>query len=229
MVVNGPISEELGINSGVSVFGPGHRANATIGRALRLVISNVTGAVPDVLDKATLGHAGKYTWCIAEAEDVSPWRPLHVERGIPLDEGAVTVFAGLSPTQVNFHASTDPEAILTRFSDAMFAMGHSQEEVVVVLCPEHVGHLKAARWTKKQVREFLFEASHRKASEWVRLGAMRDGDVDGDENIPVALSPEGITVVVAGGPAGAFSAVVPLWGGGSNSRSVTKKIKRSSQ
>ena len=229
MVVNGPISGELGINSGVSVFGPGHRANATIGRALRLVISNVTGAVSGVLDKATLGHAGKYTWCIAEAEDVSPWRPLHVERGVSLDEGAVTVFAGLSPTQVDFHASTDPEAILTRFSDAMFATGHGKGEIVIVLCPEHVGHLKAARWTKKQIREFLFEATHRKASEWVRMGAMQEGEVDGDDSIPVALSPENITIVVAGGAAGAFSAVVPLWGGGSNSRSVTKKIKGSSR
>ena len=77
-----------------------------------------------------------------------------------------------------------------------------------------------------RVREFLFEATHRKASEWIRLGAMPEGEIDGDESIPVALSPEGITIVVAGGPAGAFSAVVPLWGGGSASRSVTKKIKR---
>ena len=80
-VVNGPIANDLAMNSAVSVFGPGHRANATIGRAIRLVIINVTGAVPGVLDKATLGHPGKYTWCIAEAEEVSPWEPLHVERG----------------------------------------------------------------------------------------------------------------------------------------------------
>ena len=81
VVVNGPIAREIGMNSGVSVFGPGNRANATIGRAIRLIQINATGAVPGELDKAALGHAGKYTWCIAEAEDASPWEPLHVERG----------------------------------------------------------------------------------------------------------------------------------------------------
>ena len=83
-VVNGPVAGRLGMNSGVNVFGPGCRPNATIGRAIRLVLTNVSGASPGELDKATLGHPGKYSFCIAEAEDVSPWSPLHVERGDPL-------------------------------------------------------------------------------------------------------------------------------------------------
>ena len=103
-VVSGPIARELSLNSGVNVFGPGNRANATIGRAVRLVMMNVTGAEPGELDKATLGHAGKYTWCIAEAEEASPWEPLHVERGFDHDQSAVSVFAGLSP----FQTSLDP-------------------------------------------------------------------------------------------------------------------------
>ena len=135
VAVNGPAASETGLNSGVSLFGPGHRANAAIGRAVRLVISNVTGAAPGVLDKATLGHAGKYTWCIAEAEETSPWEPLHVERGLPADQGAVTVFAGLSPIQVSNGESDWPEEILDSFTDAMFAAGPEQAEIVVVLSP----------------------------------------------------------------------------------------------
>ena len=80
-IVNGPIAKEIGLNSSVSIFGPGHTANATIGRALRLVIINATGSVSGEIDKATQGHPGKYTWCIAEAEDVSPWGPLQADRG----------------------------------------------------------------------------------------------------------------------------------------------------
>ena len=212
VVVGGPMAERLGLNSGVSVFGPGHRANATIGRAIRLVITNVTGAASGVLDKATLGHAGKYTWCVAEAEDVSPWAPLRVERGLAAEESAVTVFAGLSPIQVAYHESTRPESILSSFTDAMFAAGQSQAEIVVVLCPEHVGHLRAAGWTRRQVQEFLFEASRRSAPG------------EREATRAVAQSPDGITLLVAGGAAGAFSAIIPLWGGGSNSQSVTRKI-----
>ena len=110
-VVSGPIAKELAVNSGVSVFGPGHRANATIGRAVRLIISNVTGAVPGVLDKSTLGHAGKYTWCIAEAEDESLWEPLHVERGFSASQSAVTVFAGLSPIQASIAGTRGGESV----------------------------------------------------------------------------------------------------------------------
>ena len=108
IVVNGPIAQEIGLNSGVSVFGPGNRANATIGRAVRLVIMNVTGARPGELDKATIGHPGKYTWCMAEAEDKSPWEPLHVERGFLQDSSAVSVFPGLSPIPVT-SGDGDPE------------------------------------------------------------------------------------------------------------------------
>lgn len=226
IVVSGPIARELGFNSGVSVFGPGHRANATVGRAVRLVISNVTGSVPGVLDKATLGHPGKYSWCIAEAEDVSPWEPLHVERGMPADQSAVTIFAGLSATQVSMHQGNTPQSILTRFKDAMFAAGPRQGEIVMVLCPEHIGYIKSAGWSKKQVKEFLYEVAQRSASDWANAGAMLPGgQADGDKLVPVAQSPDSITVLVAGGPAGAFSSVIPLWGGGSNSRSVIKPIR----
>ena len=223
-VVNGPIAKSIGMNSGVSVFGPGHRANAAIGRAIRLVIINVTGSVSGVLDKATLGHAGKYTWCMAEAEDVSPWAPLHVERGLEDGDSAVSVFAGLSPTQVSNSLGNDPASILNSFGDALFAAGPGQGELVVVLSPEHVGYLRQHGWSKQQVKEFLFERSQRTVSEWTAAGGT-EGGAQGDDLVGVGRGPESFTLVVAGGPAGAFSSIIPLWGGGSNSQSVTRRIE----
>ena len=223
-VVNGPIAKSIGMNSGVSVFGPGHRANAAIGRAIRLVIINVTGSVSGVLDKATLGHAGKYTWCIAEAEDVSPWAPLHAERGLDDGDSAVSVFAGLSPTQVSNSLGHDPATILNSFGDALFAAGPGQGELVVVLSPEHVGYLRQHGWSKQQVKEFLFERSQRTVSDWTAAGGT-EGGAEGDDLVGVGRGPESFTLVVAGGPAGAFSSIIPLWGGGSNSQSVTRRIE----
>ncbi|MCH8207392.1 MAG: hypothetical protein IH956_10375 [Chloroflexi bacterium] len=227
MVVGGPVAERLGINSGVGAFGPGHRANATIGRAVRLVMSNVTGAVSGVLDKATLGHAGKYTWCVAEADDVRPWEPLRVQRGLNEDQSAVTVFAGLSPVQVSNHEARRPEEIFTSFLDAMFTAGPGQEEIVVVLCPEHVGYIRSAGWSRQDVQEHLFERAQRSAADWSSRG-VEVGGTDPDAMLAVALSPESVTPIVAGGAAGAFSAVIALWGGGSSSRSVTREVRLSS-
>lgn len=223
-VVNGPIANDLAMNSSVSVFGPGHRANATIGRAIRLVIINVTGAVPGVLDKATLGHPGKYTWCIAEGEEVSPWEPLHVERGLDAGSSAITLFAGLSATQVPNHTGNTPESILVSFGDAMFAAGHGQGEVVVVLCPEHVGYLGNAGWSKADVKGYLSERAKRKVSEWLDAGHTTPDGADPEAMLATAPSADNITVLVAGGFAGAFSQVIPLWGGGANSQSVCREI-----
>ena len=225
-VVNGPISRTLGLNSGVSVFGPGHRANATIGRAIRLVISNVTGAVPGILDKATLGHAGKYTWCIAEAEDASPWEPLHVERGLTADQSAVTIFPGLSPIQVVHEvAAGQPGSILTGLSEGIFLTGSNQEEIVVVLTPETIGHMQSAGWSKRRVKELVFEETQRRASDRARSGETAASSNDGDKLTGIAQAPDSITLIVAGGQAGTFSHIIPLWGGGSNSRPVTREIR----
>ena len=138
LVVNGPVVDEIGLNSGVSVFGPGRRANATIGRAIRLTIMNVTGAVPGDLDQSSLGHAGKYTWCIAEDEKASPWQPLHVDRGFAADESTVTVFPGLSPIQVTTSGGGSPEAALKSVADGLFVAGPGNAEIVVVLTPESI-------------------------------------------------------------------------------------------
>ena len=224
LVVNGPIVNEIGLNSGVSVFGPGSRANATIGRAVRLTIMNVTGAVPGDLDQSSLGHAGKYTWCIAEDQETSPWQALHVDRGYASSQSTVTVFPGLSPIQVSNLGGGSPEAALKGVADGLFVAGPGNAEIVVVLTPETIGHIKAGGWSKEQVAEYLWESSRRTAGEWEEHG-YPTGNADADELLGVTDSWEGITVIVAGGKAGSFSAVIPLWGGGSNSRSVSKVIR----
>ena len=200
-VVNGPVAVELGINSGVGIFGSGNRANATIGRAIRLIITNVTGAVAGDLDKGTLAHAGRYTWCVAEAEDVSPWDPLQVERGFRADQSTVTVFAGISPIQAGVSVGDDPRSIAASFRQGLLASGSGQDELVVVVSPEALGHIEEAQWSKQRFRELL----HEEAPEVVK-------------------GPDGFTVIVAGGEAGGNCAIIPLWGGGSNSQSVTREI-----
>ena len=228
IVVNGPEAKEVGLNSSVSVFGPGHRANATIGRAIRLVIINATGSVSGEIDKATQGHPGKYTWCIAENEDVSPWEPLQTDRGFTSADSTVSIFAGLSGIQVDNHAFQKPEEILVSFRDAMFAggVGWNQGEVVVALCPEHIGHLRRAGWSKERVKEFLYAVARRKISEWRAAGRfIRDSAGDPDDYLHSVVSPDALTILAAGGHAGAFSSVIPLWSGGTGSRSVTRLIE----
>ena len=158
-VVSGPIAKDIGINGGISVFGPGHQANATIGRALRLFVINCTGSRSGEIDKATLGHAGKYTWCITENEDFRPWPNTSEDRGFKIGSNTVSVFAGLSPTQVSNHSSQDPENILRSFRDALFAAGPNQGEIVIIFCPEHVQSISRAGWTKSQVRDCLLYTS----------------------------------------------------------------------
>ncbi len=227
-IVNGPIAGEVGLNSSVSVFGPGNTANATIGRALRLIVINATGSVSGEIDKATQGHPGKYTWCIAEAEDVSPWGSLQADRGFSPEDSTVSLFAGLSSIQVDNHAFQEPEEILVSFRDAMFAggAGLNQGEVVVVLCPEHIGNLKRAGWSKGRVKQFLYETAQRPIADWRAAGRLVPDSVGQPEDpLHAVESPDSISVVVAGGLAGAFSCLIPLWGGGSGSRSVTKLIE----
>ena len=145
---------------------------------------------------------------MAECEEASPWEPLHVERGFGEDESTVTVFPGLSPIPVTSGAE-DPEGILRGFEDAMFAAGTGQDELVVVLSPELLGHFRRAEWSKRRVQEALFDVGTRK----------RDGAA-----VRSVSSPDAVRVLTAGGAAGGFATVIPLWGTGSNSQSVTRRI-----
>ena len=130
-------------------------------------------------------------------------------------QSAVTVFPGLSPIPVSHQVDDDrPESILAGISDGMFVVGPDETEVVLVLTPETIGHVKAAGWSKKQMKELVFKEAHRPAAEWVRTGAVAAGSADGAAMRGAAKSPDGITLLVAGGQAGTVSHIIPLWGGG---------------
>lgn len=226
-VISGPVVKTLDLNGGISLFGPGHRANATIGRAIRLVLTNVTRARSGEIDKATMGHAGKYTWCIAENSDKSPWTSLGEDRGYSKDSNSLTVFAGLSPIQVSNHSSSEPNEILASFKDAIFAAGSGHGELLIVLCPEHVHNISKSGWGKSEIRDYLYNVSTRSNIAWAK-GSNPPGELPtGNTSSPATLGPEGFTILVAGGAAGAFSNVIPLWAKGVGSQSVSKRINLS--
>ncbi|HEY8450297.1 MAG TPA: hypothetical protein VIL95_07460, partial [Bacillota bacterium] len=231
IVVNGPIAKELGINAGPNVFGQGFRANATIGRAVQLCLRNIGQALPGLLDRSTLGNPGKYTLCIAELEEFSPWEPLSVTRGFQPGQNVVTVFATESPQYIFNYLSDDPVGILTAIGYKMAGFGnyhhpHGPAENPVVLCPEHVRSIHRHGWGKEQVRDFLYQAARRSAADLKRAGKMEGPIQPGDEErmIPLVDDPALISIVVAGGHAGGVSAHVPGWAGGRQSRSVSCPI-----
>jgi hypothetical protein len=235
VIVNGPILQELEINSGHNVFGQGWRANATIGRAVKLVLVNLGGAIPGVTDKATFGHPGKFTYCIGENEAANPWEPLHVERGFARTDSTVTVFGAEAPHNINNHWSATPLGLLRTIADTMATLGSNHlylgGESFVVLGPEHADVLAQAGWSKRDVRAFLYDQA-RKPLTQVKIGGMYGPETQRNlwprwidheneaERIPIARRAEDIAILIAGG-AGRHSVYLPGWG----SRSVTRRIE----
>jgi len=177
IVVNGPIRKALSMNSDVNVLGPGNRANSTIGRAVRLIIINVAGAVPGVLDKSTQGHPGKYSFCMAEAEEASPWEPLHVECGFDPSTSTVTVFAAESGHGIQNHLSGDPEELLTCIAREVASIGgFSIGQCALVLSPEHANIIAGGGWDKKGVKKFIFEHAIQTKADLKRYGKLAQED-----------------------------------------------------
>lgn len=179
LVVNGPIRHELGINCTANVLGPGNRANATIGRAIRLVLSNVGGAVPGLTDFASFGHPGKYAYVVGEDEESGPWEPYHVEAGLAASDSAVTVLGATSPQRVGATVTArNVEVLLLRIAAVIStlagfgATGWSEE--FVLMGPDHREALRDAGWSKADVRQFLFEHSGRKAGDQGAVRALDD-------------------------------------------------------
>ncbi|MCS7172310.1 MAG: hypothetical protein N0A24_02685 [Armatimonadetes bacterium] len=227
VVLNGPIRQELGFNGSDNVFSPGDRANATVGRALRLVIMNALGIRPHAFDQSTQGTPAKYSFCIAENEEESPWEPLHVERGFGKEESTVTVAWARGTMPVEQRDSKQPEHILLNIADSMSygggyfpsPRGHGS---IVVMGPEHAQLIAQAGWSKRQVREFLWEHFGRRAGELRRLA--KDGGLDPDLSdaafVRFASGPEAITLVVAGARNAGVSTVCPTFAW----QTVTRRI-----
>jgi peroxiredoxin len=214
VIVNGPVREAIGLNSGMGALGPGSRANLTIGRALRLVVTLTGGGRPGGLDRATLGHPGKLSFCLAEDEEASPWEPLHAERGLPRGTSAVTLLAGDSPLSVSDHRSTRPDKLAATLGWAAASQWSPfwwplEASSLFVVCPEHAALFANAGWSKRRAREAIFEAVAKPAVELNRgetTPLVKSSDPRA--RIHKWASPEEILLVVAGGEAGRFSAVV---------------------
>jgi thiol-disulfide isomerase/thioredoxin len=231
VIVNGPIARAIGMNSGGNALGQGNRANATIGRALQLVVRNVGGGRPGGVDRATLGNPGKYTFCFAEREDDSPWEPLHVERGLPREASAVTLFAGEGPRGAVDQLSRTPESLARSLAACLRSVAHPKLamafDAMLVVSPEHAARFRDAGWSKARLREVLLENLQLPGEELVR-GA--DGIAEGLPDAFAELTlpkfgPDGLLVIHAGGGAGLFSAIIGGWGGaGHGSQPVTREV-----
>ncbi len=201
VVVNGPARLRLDINCKAGCFGPGWRANATIGRALRLVIRNVCRAVPNFLDRATFSTPARYSFCIGENEEDSPWLPLHVERGFDVGTSTVTVQSAMSVVAAGDSVSRTPDGILDSISRTLRGTGSigdrwlgDDTNILLVVGMEHMRYFAEAGWSKQQMREYL----------WPRLKA----DPGEGERVVGLGKPEGLLIVAAGGPGMAQTWVV---------------------
>jgi len=229
LIVHGRAVDELGFNSGLGVFGPGNRANATVGRAIRLILLHIAGAAPGPGDASTQGQPSKYTYCIAENQKENPWDSYPVTLGVN-SESALTVHCGENPHNFHDMESEKIERILDKAASAMTTFGVnnaciSSGEWFVILCPEHAATAFDQGWGREDVSDYLFEKARMTAGrfrEQFNLLAWADWmhSLSDDELVPMTQQVENIKVLVSGG-AGKHSCVIPSWG---MTRSVTVPI-----
>ena len=228
VIVNGPIRRAIGMNATHNALANASRANASIGRAVRLMLINVLGGVPGQLDRSTLGHPGKFTFCVAEDEEDSPWLPLALERRIPAGTSAVTVLAVESPCQVMNEWTHEPREILDTYAAAvranMLTYSIWAGNYAMVVARQHREILAAAGWTKQNVRDYMFEQCRVSRRQWRDVGKAAIAGRDDEDKVYRAFrSPDDLLIVAAGGPAGGFGAIVPPWYG-KNSLAVTMPV-----
>ena len=224
IVVNGPIARELGINGGYNAFGQGFRANLTIGRAVRLVLMNIGGGLPGTGDRSTQGSPSKIAYCVAENEAESPWEPLHVEAGLPADVSTVTTFGCEAPHNIQDHYSNTARGILLTIAGAMGQAGSNnllgRGWPLLSFGPEHAATVAKEGFTKRQVKEFLFEHARyplAKLGAEYRAAQLARHDVPDrpDTMVPIVRAADDISIIVTGG-AGKHSSWQPTFGDGTH-------------
>ncbi len=237
LVVSGPVIDELDINYGYNVFGQGQRSNSTIGRAIRLLLVNAGGGKPGVLDRATHGHPGKFSFCIAENEARTPWDPLHVQRGHDENQSAVTVIGAESPHEINDHVHDTAEGILNVTADVLATVGnnnshHSRGQVTVVFGPEHAETIARSGWSREDVQWYLYDQARNSAGQLRTAGIYDNYTLDqrfhsanDQAQIPLVEKPEDIITIVSGG-AGKHSMALHSFG---ETRAVTKPVGEGSE
>jgi len=239
LIVSGPYADEIGMNGDVNLFGPGNRPNATIGRAVRLILRNVFQMLPGISDKSTQGNPGKYSFCIAERARGNPWPLLCQAQGYGNGVSSVTVFAGGGFCNVENHGGNTPEQILGSVADAMANYGCiTLGQSVVILAPEHMHIIAGAGWTREQAQDFLFSHARRSVEGMKEVGKYREREYDRQHGegahalaekgfIHRGLNPQDILVTMGGGDAGGHSCFIPSWSRGRGSIMQHAAIKRS--
>jgi len=235
MAVSGPIAKELDMNSGAGCFGPGNKANAALGRAMRLILVNVGGAIPGQGDMATQGSPGKYSYCFAENEAESPWEPLRVSLGFKPGDSTVTVVAAESPHNVNDHLCQSGYTILMGVASLMSTISSNNAscvdsgDVLVVIGPEHAKTIAGGGLSRADVQRFLFEHGRntvgmlRNRATWAMMSWPKWINKEDDSvRVPIVGKPEDILIMVAGG-SGKHSSFIPTFG---VTKSFTKKIEK---
>jgi hypothetical protein len=231
LVINGPIAEQLDVNGGMNCLGQGTVANATLGRALRLILQNLGGAVPGEMDRATHGMPGKFSFCCAENEAQSPWEALHVERGFRRDQSTVTVIGAAGTHNMNTHAENADELIRVIADTMAFPTSNDywiNGEPWIVIGPQHAQILFAGGLSKSEVKRRLWEASKMSAGRMAKIELARTqtarseelGVITADTLLPISGGPEGVGILVAGGP-GTHSVYVASFG---DARAVTREV-----
>jgi hypothetical protein len=241
LIVNGPVRDRIGMNAAGNVFGSGFRANATIGRAIRLTAINAFGLRPHLLDQATQGTPAKYSACIAENEEASPWPPLQVEHGFGPADSTVTAMVIRSCVHIEARHTQQPEQLGLDLAGTIArtgAMVHETTSATVVLSPEHARLLAEAGWSKDDLRQFLYDhaVSSRedlaavgkdaisRDTRW-RLPAGHPDALPVDQSfdpVPALNSPAAVQIVVAGAANAGVSAVIETLGARGNPPSIAK-------
>ena len=234
MLFNGPIARAVGMSGGHNCFGPGHHANATIGRAVRLAMLNIGGATPGSVDMATVGTPAKFTFCVAENEAESPWDPLHVDLGFDRETTTVTVVGAENPHNINDHESVYAESLLKTVAGTISTVGSNNpmhaSTPIVAFCPEHAATVASGGFSKADVRQYLYEHAVRRMGEFSPENIERrlkfkfpERYGNGNDDTPVTMvqTPDDLIIVVLGG-AGKHSAYLPTFG---TTRVVTRPLK----
>ena len=218
LLYNGPIRKELDINCSSNCFGQGRQANATIGRALQLILLNIGGAKPGVMDRSTQGSPAKYAFCFGENEEESPWEPFHVRRGFAASDSVVTAIPSEAPHNINDHASTTGDGILTTIAGTISQPGanaiYCNAPIFLILGPEHAQTLHRDGWSIADMQQDLYDRS---AVHISRVSAENQESYAGmdrpliNDHYHMTPSAEDIYILVAGGP-GKHSAYIPPFG-----------------
>ena len=214
LIVNGPLARTLSINGASGAFGSYHRANGTIGRAVRLILLNIGGAIPGEKDMATQGQPSQFSFCIAENEALNPWQPLHVERGLDASESAVTVVTAENPHNINDSGSTSAEELLTTISGSLTTIGSNNfigqgGNPILALSPEHAETIARDGWSKDDVKTYLFEHARVPLGRLTEFNRKRFfGDLSAEAEAPIVREAKDLIVIVVGGP-GRHSSYLP--------------------